>query len=100
MNYKSGGPDWNNNGKRDSFDRYVDMKVSGNHFENQTNKNNNGRVIYDSSKDSDGVVIIKCLLVIILCFGGIFISAIAGGGFIGAIICFTAVWLGIKVFNT
>ena len=98
-----GGPgfDWNGNGKADSFDRYMDMKaadqssgaegkdggVIGPH---DRRKNSSGGIIlYDSTKDSDGVALIKALAVCGLCLVGMIVPVTSGMGDLG-----TLVWLG------
>ena len=82
--------DWNNNDHHDLFDSFLDMKVtddvdksvSSSAPKTSSNGDNNGKVlafgkfvIYDASKDSDGVVIAKSLTVAVLCLAGIFLPA-------------------------
>ncbi|MBQ2891843.1 MAG: hypothetical protein IJE45_03010 [Bacilli bacterium] len=102
------GFDWNKNGKRDNFDRFMDMKVMSKVSE-ETEDNTNvqtisfsskikkeeklkgisigGKKLYDASKDSNGMVIFKCLFVTILCFGGIAIPVIAEMETLGTLLC-------------
>ena len=43
--------------------------------------------IYDASKDSNGVTILKCLLVTILCVGGVILPIAAEMETLGTILC-------------
>ena len=86
-----GGPgfDWNGNGKHDTFDNYMDIKAAG---ESKTatgsqKKSSGDIVIYDSTKDSDGVAIFKALLVCAFCLGGIFLPVSADAGPLGMAMC-------------
>ena len=102
------GFDWNKNGKKDSFDHFMDMKVMSmvsEETEDNTNEHTasipskikkeeklkgismGGKMLYDASKDSNGMVIFKCLLVTILCFGGIALPVIAEMETLGTLIC-------------
>lgn len=49
-----------------------------------------GKQIYDATKDSNGMIIFKCLLVTLLCIGGIAIPVIAEMGQLATIICIFA----------
>ena len=95
-----GGFDWNGNGKKDHFDRFMDMKVSGSSkadsVPNSTsNKKSNakelkgismgGKPFYDATKDSNGITILKSLLVTALCIGGIVLPIVAEMGTLGTI---------------
>lgn len=109
-----GGFDWNGNGKSDAFDTYMDMKVSGSDNsdndgeESRTNtsssssckKTNNateskelkgismgGKPLYDATKDSNGVTILKCLSVTALCIGGIALPVAIDMGTLGTLLC-------------
>ena len=109
-----GGFDWNGNGKSDAFDNYMDMKVSGSDSsdsdgdESRTSANPSsthkkysnsneseklkgismgGKPLYDATKDSNGVTIIKCLLVTALCIGGIALPVAADMGPLGTLLC-------------
>lgn len=106
-----GGFDWNENGKRDAFDSYVDMQIiNGNNSsddaeESNTNTKSNktdskqtdneelkgisvgGKPLYDASKDINGVTIFKCLLVTALCIGGIALPVAADMGPLGTLFC-------------
>ena len=114
MGYLNGnnGFDWNGNGKSDAFDNYMDMKVSGSdssdgdksgtsasptsNHKKSSNSNENkelkgisivGKPLYDATKDSDGVTILKCLLVTVLCIGGIVLPVAADMGTLGTLLC-------------
>ncbi len=109
-----GGFDWNGNGKSDAFDNYMDMKVSGSDSSNSdsdesetsisststhkksSNSNESkelkgismgGKTLYDASKDSNGVTILKCFLVTALCIGGIALPVAADMGPLGTLLC-------------
>ena len=109
-----GGFDWNGNGNRDAFDNYMDMKVSGSNSSDSdgdesgandsssssckktstTNENKElkgismgGKPLYDATKDSNGVTILKCLLVTALCIGGIAWPVAADMGPLGTLLC-------------
>ena len=109
-----GGFDWNGNGKSDAFDNYMDMKVScsdssdsdGDESETSASptstykKSNNsneskelkgismgGKPLYDATKDSNGVTILKSLLVTALCIGGIVLPVAADMGPLGTLLC-------------
>ena len=115
------GFDWNKNGKRDNFDRFMDMKVMSKvteETEDNTNVNTEsslskntkdeklkgisigGKMLYDASKDSNGMVIFKCLLVTILCFGSIALPVIAEMEILGTLLCiFGALGLSILILK-
>lgn len=97
-----GGFDWNGNGKKDNFDRFMDMKSSGSsEAENTPNSSSKkktneeelkgismgGKPFYDATKDSNGVIILKCLLVTALCIGGISLPVAAEMGTLGTLLC-------------
>ena len=107
-----GGFDWNGNGKSDAFDNYMDMKISDcdssdgdesgtsasptvNHKKSSNSNENKelkgisivGKPLYDATKDSDGVTILKSLLVTALCIGGIVLPVAADMGPIGTLLC-------------
>ena len=109
-----GGFDWNGNGKTDAFDNYMDMKVSGSDssdndsdesgistgFISTHKKSSNssegkelegismgGKPLYDATKDSNGVTILKSLLVTALCIGGIALPVAADMGPLGTLLC-------------
>ncbi|MBE6729604.1 MAG: hypothetical protein E7568_05160 [Ruminococcaceae bacterium] len=92
------GPDWNGNGKTDAFDHYMNMKVmeasskdsvSGKSSGGSTKATGSdekpevtgismfGKPMYDATKDSNGVTILKSLLVVGLCIAGIAIPVVA-----------------------
>ena len=93
---------WNGNRKKDHFDRFMDMKVSGGSKSDSTpnssskKKSNDeelkgismgGKPLYDATKDSNGVTILKCLLVTALCIGGIALPVAADMGPLGTLLC-------------
>ena len=106
-----GGFDWNGNGKRDAFGNYVDMQIinGDNSSEdaeeaNPNTKNNTsyskpidnkelkgismgGKPLYDASKDSNGVTVLKCFLVTALCIGGIILPVATDMGTLGTLLC-------------
>ena len=109
-----GGFDWNGNGKSDAFDNYMDMKVSGSDSSDSdgnesgtsasptsTHKKSSnstvnkelkgismgGKPLYDATKDSNGVTILKSLLVTALCIGGIALPVAADMGPLGTLLC-------------
>ena len=106
-----GGFDWNGNGKRDAFDSYVDMQIiNGNNSsddaeESNTNTKSNktdskptdneelkgisvgGKPLYDASKDSNGITVLKCFLVTALCIGGIILPVATDMGTLGTLLC-------------
>lgn len=106
-----GGFDWNGNGKRDAFDNYVDMQIinGDNSSEdaeeaNPNTKNNTsyskpidnkelkgismgGKPLYDASKDSNGITVLKCFLVTALCIGGIILPVATDMGTLGTLLC-------------
>ena len=99
-----GGPgfDWNRNGRHDAFDDYIGMEFTGDskNVSGKQKKTSGGIVIYDASKDSDGVAIFKALLVCTFCIGGIFLPASAGAGPLGMAMCMLgAVGLSIAVLK-
>ena len=106
--------DWNGNGKRDAFDNYMDMKVSGSDssdsdanesgtsasptstHKKSINSNESkelkgismgGKPFYDATKDSNGVTILKSLLVTALCIGGIALPVATDMGPLGTLLC-------------
>ena len=104
MGFLKGGKgfDWNGNGKKDNFDRFMDMKVSEEINSNNTpNSSTNqkktneelkgismgGKPLYDATKDSNGIIIFKCLLVTVLCLGGIIIPVMAEMEILGTLLC-------------
>ena len=46
-----------------------------------------GKSLYDATKDSNGVTILKCLLVAALCIGGIALPVAADMGTLGTLLC-------------
>ena len=109
-----GGFDWNGNGKSDAFDNYMDMKVSGSDssdsdgdesgtsashtstHKKSINSNESkelkgismgGKPLYDATKDSNGVTILKSLLVTTLCIGSIVLPVVADMGPLGTLLC-------------
>ena len=93
-NFSGPGFDWNGNGKTDSFDYYMDMKIvdtskSSAGSRTKSSGSSGGIVIYDSTKDSDGVALLKALAVCGLCLVGMIVPVTSGMGDLG-----TLVWLG------
>ena len=106
-----GGFDWNGNGKRDTFDSYVDMQIinennsSDDAEESNTNTKSSktdikptdnkelkgisvgGKPLYDASKDNNGVTVLKGFLVTALCIGGIALPVAADIGPLGTLFC-------------
>ena len=109
-----GGFDWNGNGKSDAFDNYMDMKVGGSDssdsdgdksennssptsiHKKSSNSNESkelkgismgGKPLYDATKDSNGVTILKSILVTALCIGGIVLPVAVDMGPIGTLLC-------------
>jgi len=82
------GFDWNRNGKTDAFDHFMNIKAASSsltakqtkqelHSENASGIEMGGKQIYDATKDSNGIVILKSLLVVGLCIAGIFLPVAA-----------------------
>lgn len=86
-----GGPGFDWNGKTDSFDHYMDMKAADSlkASSGSRTKSSGGIILYDSTKDSDGVALMKALAVCGLCLVGMMVPATSGMGDLG-----TLVWLG------
>ena len=92
-----GGPgfDWNGNGRKDSFDHYMDMKAAGSAGSRSQlkepagarKKSSGGIVIYDSTKDSDCVALVKALTVCCLCLGGMLLAVMSNTGDLGTALC-------------
>ncbi len=110
----SSGFDWNGNGKSDAFDNYMDMKISSSNNSNKDGEESEtdiassssykksiyvnedkdlkgisigGKPLYDATKDSNGVTILKSLLVTALCIGSIALPAAADMGPLGMLVC-------------
>ncbi len=93
---KNFGPDWNRNGKTDTFDHLMNMEVMNNietePVESRPKESKTppdgifmgDKKIYDAKKDSDGMTIFKAFLVTALCIGGIVFPIWAG---IGGLAC-------------
>lgn len=117
-----GGFDWNGNGKKDHFDRFMDMKVcssnktntsssksntSNSSWNKQSNSNDElkgismgGKPLYDASKDSNGITILKCFLSTACCIGGIALPVAADMGMLGTLVCiFGGLGLGILILK-
>ena len=45
------------------------------------------KVLYDATKDSNGVSIIKCILVTLFCIGGIVLPVATDMGTLGTLVC-------------
>lgn len=109
---KNFGPDWNENGKTDVFDHFMNMEVMNNietePVESRPKKRNTpatgismgDKEIYDAKKDSDGMTIFKTFLVTALCIGGIVFPIWARiGGFVGAFFPLGAVVLSVLILK-
>lgn len=110
----NGGFDWNGNGKSDALDNYMEMKASGSnstvndgkksgtnssstsHCKKSSNSTGNKELngismgdkpLYDATKDSNVVTILKCLLVTALCIGGIALTVATDMGMLGTLLC-------------
>lgn len=109
------GYDWNKNGKKDMFDTYMDMEIMsktskkcnneevdvdddfGDDFVNDIEYESNDKelkgismgrkVLYDATKDSNVVSIIKCILVTLFCIGGIVLPVATDMGTLGTLVC-------------
>lgn len=106
------GFDWNGNDKNDAFDNYMDMKVSCNGSSDNNEEDINtsstssylhssktpqnqefkgismgGKPLYDATKDSSGVTILKCLLSTAFCIGGIALPIVTDLGPLGTLLC-------------
>ena len=46
-----------------------------------------GKPLYDASKDSNGVTVLKCFLVTALCIGGIILPVATDMGTLGTLLC-------------
>ena len=115
------GFDWNGNGSSDAFDHYMDMTVmaeadsdsegaegggysgskSANCSKNEiTGISMGGKPLYDATKDSSGVTILKSLLVVALCIGGIALPVAAEmEGIAVALFPLGAVGLGVLILK-
>lgn len=68
--------------------------------ENKTGVAMGGKVIYDSSKDSNGTTILKSFGCVACCLGGMILPAMMGAGALGmAIGCFIGVGLGVLILK-
>ena len=85
MRGNPGGRDWNGNGKRDSFDRFIDYKASSNVASN--NKTNTQPSEQKGTPQNDGAVIFKSLLTVGLCIAGFALPISADMGSFGTAIC-------------
>lgn len=88
MRGNAGGRDWNGNGKKDSFDRFIDYKASSNNCNvtsnNKTNTQPSGQ---KDTPQNDGAVIFKSLLTVGLCIAGFVLPISADMGSFGTAIC-------------
>lgn len=64
-----------------------DLNRSSNESRNLSGISMGGKPLYDASKDSNGVTILKCFLVTALCIGGIALPVAAEMGPIGTLLC-------------
>lgn len=93
------GNDWNGNGKRDAFDRYVDMKASNN---DDSSAPKDGRSSDETQHESqgNGITIVKSLLTIGICLGGFILPAAADMGTgAAAIYLLAAVGIGVLMWQ-
>lgn len=81
--------DWNGNGKQDSFDRFIDYKISSGNNSNSSSNHKDAQQVSDAkdTPQNNGNVIFKSLLTIGLCFAGFALPASADMGSLGAAIC-------------
>lgn len=135
------GYDWNNNGEKDSFDVYMDMKLMKNSTDTNetysqsednydpndiymnTNAIQNSNIlnttysknkkkpepkgiamggvpIYSASKDSNGVIILKSLIVVALCIAGLVVPICLAWGKLATAFClFGAVGLSVAILK-
>jgi len=109
---KNFGPDWNRNGKTDTFDHLMTLEMMNNietepvesrpkeKKEPATGIYMGGKKIYDAEKDSDGMTIFKAFLVTALCIGGIVFPFSAGiGGLASAFFPLGAVALSVLILK-
>ena len=99
------GFDWNNNGKRDSFDAFMDMEIMNETGKSSSEKSSsNGastkKTVYDASKDSDGAVILKCIVVTAICVGVMLLPLfIEAGSLFFGIIMLAAAFFGAAILS-
>ena len=99
------GFDWNNNGKRDSFDAFMDMEIMNETGKSSSEKNSsNGastkKTVYNASKDSDGAVILKCIVVTAICVGAMLLPLfIEAGSLFFGIIMLAAAFFGAAILS-
>ena len=89
MRNNPGGRDWNGNGKHDSFDRFMDYKISSSNNSNTSSRRKDAHQADDSTDtpQSNGTAIFKSLLTLGLCFAGFALPASADMGSLGTAIC-------------
>lgn len=89
MRNNSGGRDWNGNGKQDSFDRFIDYKISSSNNNNTTSNRKTEHQTDDqkTAPQSNGIVFLKSMLTIGLCFAGFALPISANMESLGTAIC-------------
>ena len=89
MNGMHGGRDWNGNGKHDSFDHFIDYKISSSNPSNSSSSHKDAQKASESrdTQQNNGTVIFKSLLTIGLCIAGFALPASTDMGSLGAAIC-------------
>ena len=86
MRGNAGGRDWNGNGKRDSFDRFIDYKASG--ASSKASSSSKPHKKSDEKQNpSDGATTVKSLLTIGLCLAGFLLPISAEMGALGSAVC-------------
>lgn len=80
--------DWNGNGKKDAFDEYMNMKVSGMTEDNSKSKvqSNSNKPTNNDANDSNGTIIFKSIVATLICVGGIALSVAIELGTLGSLI--------------
>lgn len=89
----NGGFDWNNNGKRDAFDSYMDKKI----INSNSGDSNEFRPQNNQLDNNNGIVILKCLLVVLLCIGGMILPIILDMSKLGTLLCCSSA-VGLSIF--
>ena len=108
-------PDWNNNGERDAFDAFVDMQIVDEMSKiDAKNKNKSddeekreitgismgGKILYDATKDSDGMVILKSFSAIAILIASLAIPVKASMEGLGVCLCmFTGIGIALAILK-
>lgn len=101
-NFHGCGRDWNGNGKRDSFDRYIDYKASSSTCNkgSSTHKAKESFAERNEESQRNGTTILKSLLTISLCFAGFALPIATDMGSLGTAIClFSAVAISVVLWR-